>query len=206
MTEYKYFTLNEHDTFKIDTRDLFKVLSDTIKFSDWIWNVKKRNNLIEDVDYITVQNGTRKDVYVSVDVAMQITLASTNFTNQEIMDELHAIKGDNVRVVYVRERRKEFQFEEMLTTLTDVDWETQYNIDNKYRLDFYSIEHNLIIEYDEAHHRYQTTADNERMQYCLEHIRQDNIKKHGIDLTPSVLRVAEGEELKGIKAILDLLK
>lgn len=72
--------------------------------------------------------------------------------------------------------------------------EDQYSCcNNKYRIDFYDVEKRLAIEYDEGHHANRINEDINR---------QNEIEE---ELSCSFIRVAKGEELKGLNKIITYL-
>lgn len=90
--------------------------------------------------------------------------------------------------------RKEFGFAKVLDDITKsiTLFEQQYRIDN-YRVDFYSKEFNLVVEYDENGHNYRQNEDK---------IRQKHIENK---LGCHFIRVKEGQESVGLGEIVKYL-
>ena len=82
----------------------------------------------------------------------------------------------------------------LLTYDNAITYETEVKIGN-YRLDFYFKNFNLIVEYDEFHHKYQKEKDDLRQQDIRNILGEDII----------FIRVNEGEEFKGIIKIISYL-
>lgn len=182
-------TLNNDNKYKINMRELWAYVSNVAIYPNWLSDMREKYYLVEGKQYIVQQDGARKQTYITVDSALVIAQNSRK-RNEDVIIFLSNLIEDSDRIEYVI-IRKEHQFFELLNTTIIEDWETQYNIDNTYYLDFYSNEYNLIIEYDEKYHVTQTQEDAERMKYCIE----------WFDNTPTVIRVAEDQELQGLKEI-----
>ena len=87
----------------------------------------------------------------------------------------------------------------LLTYNNAVHYETEYRVPNtNYRVDFYFPKFNLIIEYDEKHHK-QTLMEDARREAEICNALYDGF---GI---PEVIRVEEGEEFKGIIKVITTL-
>lgn len=185
---FRMLTLNDDDKFKINTRELFEQLSTMERHPDWFFVIKNRYRLQEGKDYITVKEGLKKTHYTTVAIALNIAQNSQR-RSEDIVLQLIDMQDESDKVKYIV-LRKEYQFGELLNTTVVNDWESQYNVDG-YRLDFYSAKYNLIIEFDEEHHRYQSQQDVDRMDHILNYF----------DDAPHVIRVAESEELQGLKEI-----
>ena len=69
----------------------------------------------------------------------------------------------------------------------------QYNIDNRYKIDFYFPRLNLAIEYDELGHLYRQEQDLIRQQY---------IEQYGINF----IRVKYNDEISGIYNIINYIQ
>lgn len=88
---------------------------------------------------------------------------------------------------------KQTKFETMLQKALShigISYETEKVVDN-YRLDFYIPELNIIIEYDEVHHRSQLEEDKFRESTLSKFIPNSKI-----------LRVSEGKEVEGLADII----
>ena len=90
--------------------------------------------------------------------------------------------------------RKEFGFAMVLEDITKsiTLFEQQYSVDN-YRVDFYSKEFNLVVEYDEDRHDYTQEEDE---------LRQKHIENK---LGCHFIRVKEGQENIGLGEIVEYL-
>ena len=208
------FKRNNDGTVAVSGRELHRGLEINTPYPKWI-NRMFAYGFEENTDYITnrqkipIANGGYQlidDHIMTLDMSKAIcSRQETKGTQGKIYKYLLSISGSDKEVVHLKEIRKEFKFSKMLKTLTGIQWVEQYSIDGgKYRLDFYT-DNGLIVEYDEKHHKYQTDKDNERMEYCLNWISEQNLIKHGECYSPAVIRVKEGEELEGLKRILDYL-
>lgn len=208
------FKRNDDGTVAVSGRELHKGLKIKTPYPKWI-NRMIAYGFEENNDYILVTkkrliaNGGYKltdDHIMTLDMALAIcSKQEKKGTQGKIYKYLISHSKEKRDVIHLKGIRKEFEFAKMLKTLTNIEWKEQYPIDaGKYRLDFYS-ESGLIIEYDEEHHKYQTTEDIERMEYCLNWIGEQNLLKDGEHYSPAVIRVEEGKELEGLKRILDYL-
>lgn len=86
-----------------------------------------------------------------------------------------------------------------------VFFETEKKV-GKYKLDFYFPKFNLVVEYDENHHKYQKQADKEReieIIKILESINDYDISED--DYLTHFIRVQEGKEFEGIINIISYL-
>lgn len=132
---------------------------------------------------------------------MQYSSAPTQFKIANILKKYF----DNENLNIYECERKEHKFGKLLKSIIKLDWQEQFPIDGgKYRLDFYSP--NLIVEYDEKYHDYQTKEDDKRIKYCQRWI-MENCNEDPFDegSCPAIIRVKEGEELEGIARILGYL-
>ena len=210
------FKRNEDGTVAVSGRELHKGLEIETPYKQWM-NRMIDYGFEENTDYILVfekrvTNNPRNPYTTQTDHIMTLDMSKAICSRQEtkgtqgkIYKYLLSISGSDKEVVHLKEIRKEFKFSKMLKTLTGIQWVEQYPIDGgKYRLDFYN-ESGLIVEYDEEYHKYQTSKDIERMEYCLNWIGEQNLLKDGEHYSPAVIRVEEGKELEGLKRILDYL-
>ena len=184
------FKRNEDGTVAVSGRELHKGLEIETPYKQWM-NRMIAYGFEENTDYILVfekrvTNNPRNPYTTQTDHIMTLDMSKAICSRQEtkgtqgkIYKYLLSISGSDKEVVHLKEIRKEFKFSKMLKTLTGIQWVEQYSIDGgKYRLDFYT-DNGLIVEYDEKHHKYQTDKDNERMEYCLNWISEQNLIKHG---------------------------
>lgn len=90
--------------------------------------------------------------------------------------------------------RKEIGFAKVLEDVTKsiTLFEKQYGVDN-YRVDFYSKEFNLVVEYDEVEHIYRQNEDK---------LRQRHIENK---LNCHFIRVKEGQESIGLGKVVEYL-
>lgn len=96
---------------------------------------------------------------------MQLIGGSQKLTQQQKQEWYHMFGVDNVFL-----SRKETEFGNVLKEALDelnVKMIPQYNIDNKYRIDFYIPKSNIAVEYDEEQHytEYNQKMDLERQKY-----------------------------------------
>ena len=73
-------------------------------------------------------------------------------------------------------------------------YETEARV-GSYRLDFYFKNFNLVVEYEENHHKYQKESDEIRQQNIINILGEDT----------TFIRVKEGEEFEGIIKIISYL-
>lgn len=209
------FKRNNDGTVAVSGRELHRGLEIKTRYDKWIDRMIDYG-FVEGIDYITkseiVHSKKRLRTYEQTNHIMTLDMSKAICSRQEtegtqgkIYKYLLSNSGSDKEIVHLKETRKEFKFSKMLKTLTGIQWVEQYSIDGgKYRLDFYT-DNGLIVEYDEKHHKYQTSKDIERMEYCLNWIGEQNLLKDGEHYSPAVIRVEEGKELEGLKRILDYL-
>lgn len=190
--------------------DLHGWLNIQTRLSNWIprmteqyieiW-IDKNENV---VDYLgspqrMSRRGYSKEYIITLDIAKDICRKQNN--NKEAGDMLnYLLSFDNKEVMIIEPIRKEIEFGEMLDKITGFTWQKQFPIDGgKYRLDFY-LDNTLIVEYDEAHHKYQKEKDDIRIKYCRDWLAEYNYD--GSDWRCPVIRVKEGEELEGLNRII----
>ena len=82
----------------------------------------------------------------------------------------------------------------LLSYRNAVTYETEVKVGN-YRLDFYFKNFNLVVEYDENHHKYQKENDEIRQQNIINILGED----------ATFIRVKEGEEFEGVIKIISYL-
>lgn len=75
----------------------------------------------------------------------------------------------------------------------------------KYRVDIYFPKFNLIVEYDEKHHKYQIEEDELREQYIIDYIEGEGAHDNPDGHATQFIRVEEGKEFEGIIKILSYL-
>lgn len=102
---------------------------------------------------------------ISKDGVLQLIGGSQKLTQQQKQEWYHMFGVDNVFL-----SRKETEFGNVLKEALDelnVKMIPQYNIDNKYRIDFYIPKLNIAVEYDEEQHytEYNQKMDLERQKY-----------------------------------------
>lgn len=168
------------------------------------------NNKVDDEDKVTkkvITGGQRRAQTLINKTGLYSLLSSCRMPNtSEVYEDFINIVECDKDILLIRQKRKEHKFGEMLKTLTDLDWQEQYPINNgQYKIDFY-YEGGLIVEYDEKHHDYQNQEDKERMDIIRNVIAEENEITDGERFKPAVIRVKEGEELTGIKRVIDYIK
>ena len=208
------FKRNNDGTVAVSGRELHRGLKIGTRYNDWLERMLKYG-FEENIDYILVfkkrataqgNQTTYTDHIMTLDMALAIcSKQEKKGTQGKIYKYLISHCKEKRDIIHLKGIRKEIEFAKMLKTLTNIEWKEQYPIDGgKYRLDFYN-ESGLIVEYDEEYHKYQTSKDIERMEYCLNWIGEQNLLKDGEHYSPAVIRVKEGKELEGLKRILDYL-
>lgn len=102
-------------------------------------------------------------VFISKEGILQLISASEKLSQQQ-KQEWYNMFG----ITEVYTSRKEIEFgcmlEEALGEL-EIKIVPQYNVDNKYKIDFYIPKLNIAIEYDEQQHQYCEKEDIERENY-----------------------------------------
>lgn len=197
----------------VNSRDLWVQLGKPQgKFSDWIKRSFNKISFVEMIDYIKqyrpLPQGGRPatEYYFTLHMALIMSkMAKNSITAADIQKYilcLEKIKGrSDVEIVMFHEKRFEVEFGDMLKSITGLEWETQYPIDNgKYRLDFY-LKDNLIVEYDEEQHEWNKIIDDTRIQYCREWLKNEEIDYEPNWCCP-VIRVKKGKECDGIRKII----
>lgn len=176
-----------------DTNDLMflsKQFSEIIKHS----NIKQAvNRLLSKSEYNVFCKSKDKDIFnflyskgVLSNKAQKLQLININGLLKLINNSQKAIDKENIinslkennliknDFLYLKQR-KEIQFAEILIPFLNklgYKVETQYYINDRYRLDFYIKDFNLCIEYDENEHKYRLEEDSNRDIY---------LKKMGIN-------------------------
>lgn len=160
-------------------------------------------------DVASLKDDNVKNLLISVGYAKQSITQSKNiylFTQEgfnlylqlaDVKDDLSVFEeeyfGQSLNV-YVNPLRYEKSFSKVLDETLNglIEFEEQYSCcNNKYRIDFYSKEYNLAIEYDEEHHNHTINTIDDMVR---EHMIHD-------ELGCKFIRVKKGEELKGINEI-----
>ncbi|NMB18431.1 MAG: DUF559 domain-containing protein [Erysipelothrix sp.] len=162
-------------------------------------NISRILDLLQDTKYYIVQNkeGTRKVkrkvLHYNLDTIFNIAIRGQyfeEFNNLINFAQTNGVKKEFLVFVPIKERR----FGEMLKKPLEgiVDIYDQYKVD-KYIVDFYIPQLELVIEYDEKHHKKQIKDDKIRQEYIEE--------KLGVQF----IRVNEGKELQGLNQVIKLL-
>ncbi|GGA69493.1 DUF559 domain-containing protein [Ornithinibacillus halotolerans] len=162
-------------------------------------NISRILDLLQDTKYYIVQNkeGTRKVkrkvLHYNLDTVFNIAIRGQyfeEFNNLINFAQTNGVKKEFLVFVPIKERR----FGEMLKNSLEgiVDIYDQYKVDN-YIVDFYIPQLELVIEYDEKHHKEQIKDDKIRQEYIEE--------KLGVQF----IRVNEGKELQGLNQVIKLL-
>jgi|SRR5690625_1283233 len=162
-------------------------------------NISRILDLLQDTKYYIVQNkeGTRKVkrkvLHYNLDTIFNISIRGqyfAEFNNLINFAQTNGVKKEFLVFVPIKERR----FGEMLKNSLEgiVDIYDQYKVDN-YIVDFYIPQLELVIEYDEKHHKKQIKDDKIRQEYIEE--------KLGVQF----IRVNEGKELQGLNQVIKLL-
>lgn len=203
---------NENGDMAVSARDIYKALEVKTRFSLWLKShndILNEDNTQEIETIILVNNGAKrkvKDFLVSINAALALINKSKLYNNDKVYKELLKKAQKRKEVLYFKGKTKEQEFGKMLKTLTDLSWFEQYSVDSgKYFIDFYA-KAGLVVEYDEDFHKYQNEKDDKRIEDILNILAEENLKEDGERFKPAVIRVKEGEELEGIKRILDYIK
>ena len=206
-------TTNEDGQKLVSARELHEGLKVKSKFNDWITKRITKYGFEENQDFILVTQKKitrnpknpyteQKDYVITIDMAKQLCrIERRNKKSLIILNYLLNI--DNKESYIIEPQRKEIEFGVMLEKITGFHFIEQYPIDKgKYKLDFMLETEDLIIEYDEEHHKYNKEKDKERINYCRQWLKE-NVYFENWDCP--VIRVEEGKELEGIREIIEHL-
>ena len=181
---------------RVDARQLHTKLEIKTRFNDWIEDVIDRIGLWEGQDYFrflgktTAKGGCPpKECDLTLSASILACFIGSGKASTQIYKHLSSLNGREV--VIQKKTRKELLFEINLNEIFDGITKViaQYPV-LRYRVDFFLPELNIAIEYDEAHHKYKKQQDIKREQEIMGFL---NCK---------IIRVAEGEEQKGVNQIL----
>ena len=208
-----------YDDETISARDLYDIINNKKeRFSKW-FNRQLQYGFIENVDFYSLitcresQEGGRLvkrkliDYRISIDMSIIICEHIKYNDVEKILNFLIISKNNSPIRVYKNKPRFEYEFGDMLDAITGYKWDRQVNIDNgKYRVDF-MLGYELAVEYDEEHHKYTLESDRIRQEY----IQNWLLEKYKKNIDPfetwkiPFIRVSKGNELEGLKNIMDYL-
>ena len=131
-----------------------------------VWKENKKSMYIKTLE--NIGNGEKKVInnnraFITKEGVLQLISKSQKITQQQ-KQEWYRMFG----VVNVCTSRKEIEFGDTLKkSLNELELKviSQYNIDDKYRVDFYIPQLNIAVEYDEEQHDYLEKEDKEREDY-----------------------------------------
>lgn len=129
-----------------------------------VWEENKKKMYVKTVEIdsnIRVINNNLS--FITKDGVLQLISNSEKLTQQQ-KHEWYTMFG----VTNIFTSRKEIEFGSMLEeALEELELKIvpQYNVDNKYRIDFYIPQLNKAVEYDEQQHQYHEKEDIERENY-----------------------------------------
>lgn len=202
------------EKFCIDAKILWNILGKPQgQFNKWTERKIRPHGFIENRDFIiyyTKKRGRNPRGYIlTIEAAKYLTSISLNDKNKSLILYFDALEkilyGNQKEILFIKEKRHEISFGELLCQITGLKWETQYPIDNgKYRLDFY-LKNTLIVEYDEEQHNYNIEEDEYRIKYCREWIRKNENYYNDPNWYVPVIRVKKGDEGNGLHRILRAL-
>lgn len=122
-------------------------------------------------EYIHPQNEQQYRNYLITKKGMEMIIQHSCFTKAEQSEKAKtlykSLGGNDVKTISVS-TRFEISFVDMLEKALrelGVKGIRQYNVDNKYRIDFYIPSKNIAVEYDEKEHKYHEKEDIERENY-----------------------------------------
>lgn len=198
---------NKNGELLVSARELHERLGIETRYNDWFKRMLKYG-FEENNDYIPITQSkittqgnktTYTDHLLRLDMALCICRYTRNNSKSiELIKYLQEYSNKEIEIRSVN--RLEFQFGDMLEKITGFKWEKQYPIDKgKYRLDFY-LKDTLIVEYDENHHEYQITKDDERIEYIRDWLATQDGYDDGWRCP--VIRVKKGKELEGLNRII----
>jgi phage anti-repressor protein/very-short-patch-repair endonuclease len=197
-------SVNQDTVQTVNLRDIHAWLKVKSKYTTWVQRRIADYGFTENVDYISTSNRKKvaffdnlhpasKEYHATLDTA--IAIIGKERKNPKTPELLSYLTDKAGYLTVVREQeRKEILFSKRLRTILKGLYTgeilTQYSISG-YRIDFYLPKHNLAVEYDETHHKYQAGDDNCRIA---------QIQKESPDVI--FIRVKEGLEDEGINKIL----
>ena len=165
-------------------RNLYESVGmDLSNWSRWLKrNVKDNVFFSEGQDYqlfVDFTNGRNsEDCSCSVDTAYSLLLniKPKNEVQAYSLNETLKYLKPNINHVFKHSNsRFEISFiedlEEALYEINIKDGIKQFNVDDKYRVDYYIPSLNFAVEYDESHHNYTTEEDSYREEYIIEKIK-----------------------------------
>lgn len=184
--EIKVMTSNDRIT--VMGRDLHEFLEVGTKYQDWIARMIERYSLIEDEDYIAIQQKVKTN-----NPKNPATIRTNHqLLSKKAIDLINFLIKHNSNISRGAMFQKEFEIllEKTLDGIVKIN--KQLTVLN-YKLDFYIHKLNLAIEYDEEYHKYKKEDDK---------LREEEIKK---ELGCTFIRVKKGEELEGLNKIITLI-
>lgn len=195
-------TENEQNEVVVSGRDLHNFLEIGTQYTKWFDRMKQYGFSSKDYEKVIKIKGTKNyknqkveytDHILKLDTAKAIcSINSRTKKSSEVFRYLNSIEN---KIVFVHKQpRMELTFAEVLKGVSGIQWEEEHRVlDGKYRIDFYNSKFNLAIEYDEKHHSYYK--------------KQDELREKEITnlIGCHFIRVKEGEELKGIKNIMQFI-
>ena len=152
------------------------------------WSRWCKKNIVENIflseneDYktfFTMENGNETDDFsCSVDTAYSLLLnikPKNEVQAYSLNETLKYLKPNISHVFKHSNSRFEISFiedlEEALYEINIKDGIKQFNVDDKYRVDYYIPSLNFAVEYDESHHNYTIEEDSYREEYIIEKIK-----------------------------------
>lgn len=156
---------------------------------------------ISDSTYITMQNKRVHCHLLSV-AAYASLVDSSMFSDSEhklrVKSQIAKEMGlKSIQVVRDKSRCEE-QFSDMLERfIPEIKFDRQFSV-LQYRLDFYSRDYNLVVEYDEEQHENPShkKRDKQREAELSRQIKKDTGSK------PCLIRVRKGSEIEGLRSIM----
>jgi phage anti-repressor protein len=191
--------------------DIINLLKDACKtkYNQWFERKIKYADLIKNIDYtkgLKDSTGGRPGIEYKFTVPATLKLLLTEISkNKKALELYRWLSAKYGKEIFVEPRsRDELIFSKMINEIFPIKFKEQVYI-GKYRVDF--IHDDLIIEYDEDHHEYQKKEDKKREMEITHRLKQDRSflidEPYVSEIT--FIRVKKGDELKGIREIMEYL-
>lgn len=158
--------------------------------------------------YVSEQNKVLPAYELSNEAVIYLLTSKRMFRNspdrlKTCSDILYDLGAEHTIVLGEATRKEAIFYDMLVDFFPDLTILSQFPV-NRYLIDFYLPEYNIAVEYDETHHKSDTQTDKDlaRMKDI-----DSYLKNVSDDEQASVtwVRVNEGEEVKGLRLVLDTL-
>lgn len=146
-----------------DPSGTVKYVNDAYKKKVYVKTIENIDEWIKNTSKIIINNNR---TLIPREGVLQLIAKSDKISQKQKQEWYSMFDVEKVLI-----SRKEIEFGNMLIeALNEIDIETitQYNIENKYRIDFYLPSKNIAVEYDEGQHQYHVKEDIERENHIKE--------------------------------------